>query len=92
MQKGDTYSAASVSASEQSIRKYFGRLGYAFPKINTYPEVDEETSTVIVRFAIEPGQRGYVRHIIFQVIQRLKMLCCVENASNGRWLVIKPSD
>jgi len=63
LQKGDTYSAASVSASEQSIRKYFGRLGYAFPKINTYPEVDEQTSSVIVRFAIEPGQRGYVRNI-----------------------------
>lgn len=63
LQKGDIYSASDVSASEQSIRKYFGRLGYAFPKINTYPEIDDETSTVIVRFAIEAGQRGYVRHI-----------------------------
>ena len=63
LQKGDTYSASSVSASEQSIRKYFGRLGYAFPEINTYPDIDDETSSVIVRFAIEPGQRGYVRNI-----------------------------
>ena len=63
LQNGDTYSASSISASEQSIRKYFGRLGYAFPEINTYPDIDDETNSVIVRFAIEAGQRGYVRNI-----------------------------
>ncbi len=61
--KGDVYAASDVSASEQSIRKYFGRLGYAFPEINTYPEVDDETNTVGVNFSIDPGQRGYVRYI-----------------------------
>ncbi|TEW56695.1 outer membrane protein assembly factor BamA [Psychromonas sp. RZ22] len=62
-EKGDTYSASDVSATEQSIRKYFGRLGYAFPEVNTYPEIDDETHTVVVNFSIDPGQRGYVRHI-----------------------------
>ncbi|WP_025563194.1 outer membrane protein assembly factor BamA [Psychromonas sp. SP041] len=61
--KGDIYAASDVSASEQSIRKYFGRLGYAFPEINTYPEVDDKTNTVVVNFSVDPGQRGYVRHI-----------------------------
>ncbi|MDA7746172.1 outer membrane protein assembly factor BamA [Psychromonas sp.] len=60
---GDVYAASDVAASEQSIRKFFGRLGYAFPEVNTYPEVDDETNTVVVNFAVEPGQRGYVRHI-----------------------------
>lgn len=60
---GDVYAASDVAASEQSIRKYFGRLGYAFPEINTYPEVDDETNTVIVNFSVSAGQRGYVRHI-----------------------------
>jgi len=60
---GDTYAASDVAASEQSIRKYFGRLGYAFPEINTYPEIDDETNTVVVNFSVAPGQRGYVRHI-----------------------------
>ena len=60
---GDVYAASDVSASEQSIRKYFGRLGYAFPEINTYPEIDDKTNTVVVNFSVDPGQRGYVRYI-----------------------------
>ncbi|WP_028862540.1 outer membrane protein assembly factor BamA [Psychromonas aquimarina] len=60
---GDVYAASDVSFAEQSIRKFFGRLGYAYPEITTYPEIDDETKTVSVNFSIEPGQRGYVRHI-----------------------------
>ncbi|HEY5715828.1 MAG TPA: outer membrane protein assembly factor BamA, partial [Psychromonas sp.] len=61
--KGDVYAASDVTFSEQSIRKYFGRLGYAYPQITTYPEVDDATKSVTVNFSVEPGQRGYVRHI-----------------------------
>ena len=61
--KGDTYSASDVATTEQSIRRYLGRLGYAYPKITTYPEIDDATNTVAVNFSIEPGQRGYVRYI-----------------------------
>ena len=61
--KEDVYSAANVAATEQSIRRYFGRLGYAYPEITTYPEIDDETNTVVVNFSIDPGARGYVRHI-----------------------------
>lgn len=61
--EGDTYAASEVTASEQSMRRYLGRLGYAFPKITTYPEIDDETNSVVVNFSVEPGQRGYVRHI-----------------------------
>jgi len=63
LKPGEVYSASSVSASEQSIRKYFGRLGYAFPEITAYPEIDDETNTVVVNLSIDPGQRGYVRNI-----------------------------
>lgn len=61
--KGDTYSAAQVAATEQNIRKYFGRLGYAYPKVTTYPDVDDETNQVMVSYSVEPGKRGYVRNI-----------------------------
>jgi len=61
--EGDVYAASQVAATEQSIRKYFGRLGYAYPEINTYPQIDDETNTVVVSFSVEPGQRGYVRNI-----------------------------
>ncbi len=60
---GDVYAASDVAFTEQSIRKYFGRLGYAYPEITTYPEIDDATNSVVVNFSVEPGQRGYVRHI-----------------------------
>jgi len=61
--EGDVYAASAVAATEQSIRRYFARLGYAYPEITTYPQIDDETNSVIVSFSIEPGQRGYVRNI-----------------------------
>ncbi|WP_094752375.1 outer membrane protein assembly factor BamA [Psychromonas sp. CD1] len=61
--KGDIYAASDVAFAEQNIRKYFGRLGYAYPEIKTYPEIDDTTKTVVVNFSIDPGQRGYVRNI-----------------------------
>tara|TARA_R110001583_G_scaffold26571_5_gene95815 strand:+ start:24612 stop:27032 length:2421 start_codon:yes stop_codon:yes gene_type:complete len=60
---GDTYAASDVAYSEQSIRKYLGRLGYAYPEVRAYPDVDDHSNTVVVNFSIEPGQRGYVRNI-----------------------------
>lgn len=60
---GDTYAASDVAYSEQSIRKYLGRLGYAYPEVRAYPEVDDDNNTVVVNFSVEPGQRGYVRNI-----------------------------
>lgn len=61
--KGDIYAASDVAFTEQSIRKYLGRLGYAYPQITTYPEVDDASNTVRINFSVDPGQRGYVRHI-----------------------------
>lgn len=60
---GDVYAASDVAAAEQSIRRYLGRLGYAYPEITTYPEIDDATKSVVVNFSVEPGQRGYVRNI-----------------------------
>jgi outer membrane protein insertion porin family len=60
---GDTYAASDVASTEQSIRKYLGRLGYAYPEVKAYPEIDDANNTVVVNFSVEPGQRGYVRYI-----------------------------
>ena len=60
---GDVYAASDVAFTEQSIRRYLGRLGYAYPEITTYPEIDDATNSVAVNISVEPGQRGYVRYI-----------------------------
>lgn len=62
-QPGDVYAASDITFTEQSIRKYFGRLGYAYPEITTYPEVNDATKTVVINFSVDPGSRGYVRNI-----------------------------
>lgn len=60
-----TYSGADVTYTEEMISRYLGRFGYAFPKVTTYPEIDDETKEVTLNFNIEPGQRIYVNEIRF---------------------------
>ncbi|MCE0556290.1 outer membrane protein assembly factor BamA [Motilimonas sp. E26] len=60
---GNTYSGADVTAAEESISKYLGRHGYAYPKVTTYPEVNDDDKTVSLTIAVDPGQRIYVRRI-----------------------------
>lgn len=61
--RGDVYAASDVTFTEQSIRKYFGRLGYAYPEITAYPEINDANNSVAISFSVDPGSRGYVRHI-----------------------------
>ncbi len=64
--KGEmTYSGADVTYTEEMISRYLGRFGYAFPKVTTFPDIDEETKEVTLNFNIEPGQRVYVNEIRF---------------------------
>ncbi len=62
---GSTYSAADVTYTEELLSKYLGRFGYAYPKVNTVPEIDDETHEVKLTMFVEPGQRVYVRRINF---------------------------
>ena len=63
---GATYSGAEVTYTEEMISRYLGRFGYAYPKVTTYPDVDDETKEVTLNLNIEPGPRVYVRQIRFK--------------------------
>jgi len=64
--KGEmTYSGADVTYTEEMISRYLGRYGYAFPKVTTFPDIDDETKEVTLNFNVEPGQRVYVNEIRF---------------------------
>ena len=63
---GNTYNGAEVTYTEEMISRYLGRFGYAYPKVSTYPEVDDETNEVVLNLNIEPGQRVYVNEIRFK--------------------------
>src|SRR5699024_674212 len=64
-QEGDLFSAADVAHMEEVLAKFLGRFGYAYPQINTYPQVDESNNTVNLVVNIDPGARVYVRRINF---------------------------
>ena len=63
---GSVYNGAEVTYTEEMISRYLGRFGYAYPKVSTYPEIDEETKEVVLNLNIEPGKRVYVNEIRFK--------------------------
>jgi len=65
IREGSIYSGADVTYTEERISRFLGRFGYAFPKVTTYPEIDDETNEVVLNFNIERGQRVYVNEIRF---------------------------
>lgn len=60
---GQTYSAADVTQTEELISRFLGRFGYAYPKVSTLPEIDDERKEVALTVYVEPGNRIYVRRI-----------------------------
>ena len=62
---GDLYSAADTAHMEELLSRFLGRFGYAYPRINTFPQIDEASKKVELVVNIEPGNRIYVRRINF---------------------------
>ncbi len=60
---GEIFSRKKVLAIDDHISKYFSDEGYAFPKIKAIPKLNTNQRTVFLTFAIQPGQRVYVRQI-----------------------------
>lgn len=63
---GRRYSQAEITGIEEALKTYYGRLGYAYTQVNTVPEINDDNKVVSLTFAINPGQRVYVRRIIFE--------------------------
>ena len=61
----ELYNGALVTYSEELVSKFLGRYGYAYPKVVTIPEIDEENKTVKLVLSIDPGKRVYVNRINF---------------------------
>jgi len=60
---GDTFSAARVNETVQSITGYLGNLGYAFANVNPNPDLDRATHETALTFYVDPSRRVYVRRI-----------------------------
>ncbi|MFT5453238.1 MAG: outer membrane protein insertion porin family, partial [Enterobacterales bacterium] len=62
---GDTYSGAIITYAEETITRMLGFRGYAFPNIQSLPEIDEDTKEISLTIYIDPSKRTYVNRINF---------------------------
>ena len=62
---GDVFNRAAIEASTKSIKALLANIGYAYAKVTPIPKLDKDKRTVDLTLYIEPGQRVYVRRVIF---------------------------
>ncbi len=65
LQADKLYNGAEVTYTEEVISKFLGRFGYAYPKVTTIPEINDEDHTVKLSISIDPGKRIYVNKVNF---------------------------
>ena len=64
VKKGQVFSRALVTATEERINSAFGNAGYTFASASGVPEIKED-GLVDVKFVVKAGKRAYVRRITF---------------------------
>jgi len=62
---GDTYSGAMITYAEETITQLLGYRGYAFPNIQTLPDIDEDNKEVSLTIYIDPSKLTYINRINF---------------------------
>ncbi|NDE87392.1 MAG: outer membrane protein assembly factor BamA [Gammaproteobacteria bacterium] len=68
---GDTYSKKDITATQELIQNRLGLEGYAFAKVDPVPTPDDGKKEVGITFFIDPGNRVYVRHIVFNKVTKI---------------------
>lgn len=63
---GEVFNRGAIEASTKAIKGLLANIGYAYAKVTPYPKLDKDKRTVDLTLYIEPGQRMYVRRVIFQ--------------------------
>ncbi|MFD2165852.1 outer membrane protein assembly factor BamA [Thalassotalea euphylliae] len=66
LQAGKLYNGAEVTYTEETISKFLGRFGYAYPKVTTIPEINDDDKTVKLSVSVDPGKRIYVNRVNFE--------------------------
>lgn len=65
IQPGDVFSRARLNETSELLAKRLGREGYTFANVNAVPQTHDD-KTASITFMVEPGNRTYVRRIVFE--------------------------
>jgi outer membrane protein insertion porin family len=62
---GEIFNRKLITATQKLIQDRLGEDGYAFAKVDPVPTPNDSNHTVALTFFIDPGNRVYVRNIVF---------------------------
>ena len=71
VKEGETYSKKQITNTQELIQNRLGLDGYAFAKVDPVPTAVEGKDEVGITFFIEPGNRVYVRNIVFNGVTKI---------------------
>lgn len=66
VKEGEIFSRSKVAESVKFLTDRLGQEGYAFAKVNPVPDIQEAEKTVNLTFFFEPGNKIYVRRVLFE--------------------------
>lgn len=66
VREGDVFSRKRISSAIRLMTNRLGDEGYAFAKVNTVPEINDQDKTVALTLVVEPGNKMTVRQINFE--------------------------
>ena len=71
VEKGQTFSKKLITATQELIQNRLGADGYAFAKVDPVPTPSDDKKSVSLTFFVDPGNRVYVRHIVFNGVTKI---------------------
>lgn len=71
VRQGETFSKKQITATQELIQNRLGLDGYAFAKVDPVPTPDPVTKEVALTFFVDPGNRVYVRRIVFNGVTKI---------------------